>query len=87
LRQQLLRVLANEKLPAHYSRLLAESQLTIDGISTSVFLQQMPVQLQIDERADAAHQRRNRPMLNSKPCASRPREPTRRHFSHGHPAN
>lgn len=61
MRQQLLRVLNDEeKARESFATLLAESQLTMDGIATSVFEQQMPVQLQIDLRADAAHERRNR---------------------------
>jgi hypothetical protein len=61
MRQQMLRVLNDEEgARASFAALLAESQLTMDGISTNVFVQQMPVQLQIDERADAAHERRNR---------------------------
>jgi hypothetical protein len=61
MRQQLLRVLNDEDgARASFAALLAESQLTMDGVSTSVFVQQMEVQLQIDGRADAAHERRNR---------------------------
>lgn len=61
MRQQLLRVLNDDEgARATFATLLAESQLTMDGVATAVFRQQMGVQLEIDQRADAAHERRNR---------------------------
>jgi hypothetical protein len=60
MREQLLRVLNDEPGAREaFATLLAEYQLTMEGIATSAFQQQMPLQLELDKHADAAHARRN----------------------------
>jgi hypothetical protein len=60
MREQLLRVLTGEEGAREaFTTLLAEYQLTMDGIATLAFQQQMPLQLEVDNRADVARDRRN----------------------------
>jgi hypothetical protein len=60
MREQLLRVLNDEPDAREaFAGLLAEYQLTMEGIATSAFKQQVSLQLELDKHADAAQQRRN----------------------------
>jgi hypothetical protein len=59
-REQLVRVLTGEEGAREaFATLLAEYQLTMDNLATLAFQQQMPIQLEVDKRADEAHDRRN----------------------------
>jgi hypothetical protein len=59
-REQLVRVLTGEDGAREaFASVLAEYQLTMDDLATLAFREQMPLQLEIDNRADAAHNRRN----------------------------
>jgi hypothetical protein len=61
MRAQLLRVLTNQEGSREsFAVLLEEFHLTMEGIATAVFQSQMPLQLEVDKHADAAHDRRNR---------------------------
>jgi hypothetical protein len=61
IREQLLRVLTDQDgARENFAVLLAESHLTMEGIATAAFRNQMPLQLEVDKHADAAHDRRNR---------------------------
>jgi hypothetical protein len=61
MREQLLRVLTHEAgARESFTDLLAENHLTMEGIATAAFQAQMPLQLEVDKHADAAHDRRNR---------------------------
>jgi hypothetical protein len=60
MREQLLRVLTDKTGAREtFAALLAEYQLTMDGIATAAFQPQMQLQLELDKQADAAHDRRN----------------------------
>lgn len=60
LREQLLRVTNGEEGAREtFANLLAEYQLSIDSVAAVAFKNQMPVQLDLDDRADAVRCRRN----------------------------
>jgi hypothetical protein len=59
-REQLVRVLTGEEGAREaFASVLAEYQLTMDDLATVAFREQMQLQLEIDNRSDAAHNRRN----------------------------